>query len=379
MKSLFVKFKVLEDPRDIRGKRHNLIDILIMTIYGILCGFTDFVNIADFLKLKEDYFTELLGLKYGTPSHDCLSRVFAIIDPKNFMNLFIEWIKEIVKENGGFVAIDGKAIRSATDKINNGNIPYIVSAFLTDIGVSVGQVKVDDKSNEMTAIPELLDLLNIKGKIVTIDAIGTQENIINKIVEKGASFALKVKNNQSNLLDDIKTYFELENSKENLEIAYYETNYEKNHGRIEKREFFLSHNTNCIHDKEKWNKVKAIGKMIVYREEKGMVTISTNYYILGSKMSMQMFEKAVRYHWNIETQLHWRLDVILDEDHSTNKKGNSIDNLSIIRKIVFNLVKLDNSMGEKLTMQKKLTRYMINFKNIENLIFNVIPSINKDE
>lgn len=141
------------------------------------------------------------------------------------MNLFIEWIKEIVKENGGFVAIDGKAIRSATDKINNGNIPYIVSTFLTDIWVSVGQVKVDDKSNEITAIPELLDLLNIKGKIVTIDAIGTQENIINKIVEKGASFALKVKNNQSNLLDDIKIYFELENSRENLEIAYYETNY----------------------------------------------------------------------------------------------------------------------------------------------------------
>lgn len=153
MKSLFVKFKVLEDPRDIRGKRHKLIDILIMTIYGILCGFTDFVNIADFLKLKEDYFTELLGLKYGPPSYDCLSRVFAIIDSKNFMNLFIEWIKEVIKENGGFVAIDGKAIRSATDKINNGNIPYIVSAFLTDIGISVGQVKVDDKCNEITAIP----------------------------------------------------------------------------------------------------------------------------------------------------------------------------------------------------------------------------------
>lgn len=119
--------------------------------------------------------------------------------------------------------------------------------------------------------------------------------------------------------------------------------------------------------------------MIVYKEEKRMVTISTSYYILGSKMSMQMFEKAVRYHWNIETQLHWKLDVILDEDHSTNKKGNSIDNLSIIRKIVFNLVKLDNSMGEKLTMQKKLTRYMVDFKNIENLIFNVIPSINKYE
>ena len=176
MKTLFEKFEVLEDPRDIRGKRYKLIDILIMTIYGILCGITDFTNIADFLKLKEEYFTQLLNLENGTPSHDCLSDVFAVIDSKKFMQIFVEWTKEIIQmKTDKNISIDGKAVKSATDMINGGNTPYIVSAFLGDIGISIGQVKVDEKSNEITAIPELLDLLDISGSHITIDAIGTQE------------------------------------------------------------------------------------------------------------------------------------------------------------------------------------------------------------
>lgn len=155
-----------------------------MTIYAILCGQTDYANIAYFMKIKEDYFTKLLGLENGTPSHDCLSYLFARIDSQKFMEVFIDWVKEIVKiKSDGNISIDGKVIKSATDKINGGNIPYIVSAFLCDIGPSIGQVKVDDKSNEITAIPDLLDLLDIERCIVTIDAIGTQEEIANKIVD----------------------------------------------------------------------------------------------------------------------------------------------------------------------------------------------------
>ena len=173
--NLFERFEVLEDPRDIRGKKYKLIDILIMTIYGLLFGLKDFVNIADYMKLNEEYFTELLGLENGTPSHDCLSDIYARIDSKKFMEIFIKWTKDIVhKKTGKKISIDGKAVRSATDKINNGNIPYIVSAFIGELGLSIGQVKVDDKSNEITAIPELLDLIDIEGAIITIDAIGTQ-------------------------------------------------------------------------------------------------------------------------------------------------------------------------------------------------------------
>jgi len=168
--NLFERFEVLDDPRDVRGKKYRLIDILIMTIYGLLFGLKDFVNIADYMKLNEEYFTDLLKLENGTPLHDCLSDVFARIDCNKFMKIFIEWTKELVeKKTGKKISIDGKAIKSATDKINNGNIPYIVSAFIVELGISLGQVKVNDKSNEITAIPELLDLLDIDGAVVTID------------------------------------------------------------------------------------------------------------------------------------------------------------------------------------------------------------------
>lgn len=372
MKSLFNHFEILEDSRDTRGKRHELIDILIMTIYGILCGYTDFTNLADFLKVHEEYFVKLLNLKNGTPSHDTLSKVFSIVDSKKFMELFIDWIKEITGSKGLHVSIDGKAIKSARDKINGGNTPYIVSAFLSDVGISIGQVKVDDKSNEITAIPELIDLIDIKGKIITIDAIGTQENISNKIVSKKADYILKVKNNQRDLRDDIKTYFNLSIKRDDSNIAIAETDWEKDHGRYEKRKYYLSYEIDCISDKKKWKTVKAIGRIDVIREENNVIKTTKNYYIISKKVNLDTFIEITRHHWNIECSLHWRLDVIMDEDHSRNRVGNSIENLSTIRKIVFNLAKLDKSMGEKLTLKQKMTRYISNFQNIENLIFNVI-------
>lgn len=374
--NLFERFEVLEDPRDIRGKRYKLIDILIMTIYGLLCGLTDYTNIADFMKLKEDYFTQLLGLENGTPSHDCLSDLFAQIDSKKFMSIFIEWTKEIIKnKTGKNISIDGKAIKSATDKINNGNIPYIVSAFIGELGLSIGQVKVDDKSNEITAIPDLLDLLNIEGAIVTIDAIGTQEDIVNKIVnDNHAHYVLKVKNNQKELRKDIKRQFnKFNNLYFNKDVIYKKTT-EKDHGRGEIREYFLTYKTDEISDKEKWKTINAFAYVKVQTMENDEVRITEHYYIIDFKITVAQLIEAIRDHWNIECGLHWRLDVILDEDHSRNRVQNSINNLSIMRKIIFNLASLDNSFG-KVPLQRKLTRYMLDFKNIEKLIFDVIPNI----
>lgn len=377
MKTLINHFEILEDPRDIRGKKHELTDILIMSVYGILCGYSDFENMADFLEVHEEYFTNLLSLKNGIPSHDTFSRVFALIDSKKFLEIFIEWIKQIVGQKGQHLSIDGKAIKSARDKINGGNTPYIVSAFLSDIGLSVGQLKVNDKSNEITVIPELINLLDIKDKIITIDAIGTQENICNLITskDKKGKYILKVKDNQKDLKDDIKTYFDLGIKREDSDIIVWDTDYEKDHGRIEKRFYYLSYDTECLSDKVKWQSVKAIGRIDVYREENGQSKVTKHYYILSDKFDIETFIKITRGHWNIECSLHWRLDVIMNEDHSRNRVGNSINNLSLIRKIVFNLARLDNSMGDKLTLKKKMTRYTSDFKNIENLIFNVIPFI----
>ena len=374
--NLFKKFEVLEDPRDVRGKKYKLIDILIMTIYGLLCGLKDFVNIADFMKLKEDYFKELLGLENGTPSHDCLSDLFASIDSEKFMQIFIEWTKEILQEKTGKkISIDGKAIKSATNKINNGNIPYIVSAFIGEIGLSIGQIKVNDKSNEITAIPDLLDLLDIKDAIITIDAIGTQENIINKIVNKKGHYVLPVKDNQKELRKQIKSQFDSYNNLYgNNEIKHKKT-IEKNHGRIEEREYFLCYNVSKIEDKEKWKTVKAIAYTKVTRTYNDESILTENYYIIDYHIGIEKLIETIRDHWNIECGLHWKLDVILDEDHSRNRMKNSINNLSIMRKIVFNLASLDNRFG-KVPLQRKITRYMLDFKNIEKLIFDVIPNIN---
>ena len=373
--NIFERFEILEDPRDIRGKKYKLIDILIMTIYGLLCGLKDYVNIADFMKLKEDYFTKLLNLENGTPSHDCLSDVFAVIDSKKFMKIFIEWTKDIIKtKTGKKISIDGKAIKSATDKINNGNIPYIVSAFIGEIGLSIGQVKVDDKSNEITAIPDLLDLLDIEGATITIDAIGTQEEIVNKIVDKGAHYVLPVKDNQKELKKQIKSHFESYNNLYGNNEVFHKKTTEKDHGRIEEREYFLSYNTSKIKDKDKWKTVKAIAYTKVCRTYKDETIMTENYYIIDYEISIEKLIESIRDHWNIEWGLHWKLDVILDEDHSRNRVNNSINNLSIMRKIVFNLASLDNSFG-KVPLQRKLTRYMLDFNNIEKLIFEVIPSI----
>ena len=373
--NLFERFEVLEDPRDERGKKYKLIDILIMTIYGLLCGLKDFTNIADFMKLKEDYFTKLLDLENGTPSHDCLSDLYASIDPKQFMKIFIEWTKDIIEKKAGKkISIDGKAIKSATDKINNGNIPYIVSAFIGEIGLSIGEVKVDDKSNEITAIPNLLDLLDIEGATITIDAIGTQEDIVNKIVDKGGHYVLPVKDNQRILKKEIKSQFDSYNNLLGNPEVFHKTTVEKSHGRIEERKYYLTYNTSKISDKNKWKTVNAIAYMRVTRTEKDETRSTDNYYMIDYEISIDKLIESIRDHWNIECWLHWRLDVILDEDHSTNKTGNSIENLSIIRKIIFNLASLDNRFG-KVPLQRKLTRYMLDFKNIEKLIFEVIPGI----
>jgi len=373
--NLFERFEVLEDPRDIRGKKYKLIDILIITIYGILNKHEDFNNIAYFLELNSGYFVKLLKIECGkTPSHDCLSDIYAAINPQKFMEIFIEWTKDIVKlKSGNVINIDGKAVREAQDKINGGNIPYIVSAFLSDVGISIGQVKVDDKTNESKTIPDLIDLIDIKGCTVTIDAAGTYLPIAEKIISetKKGNFVLKVKDNQPNLLADCKFLFD--NETENI---LYDKTLEKGHGRIEKRKYYLYNDSKGTIIEPTWDKiVNSIGKIEVTREYVGYdkKTVTEHYYIMNKNMTIDEFEKATRSHWNIECGLHWVLDVIFNEDASRNHVGDSIHNLSLVRKIVFNLVKLDNSFG-KVPTNRKLTNYQHDFVNIENLIFSVIPS-----
>jgi len=381
MNNLIMYFNELTDSRDNRGLKHELTNCIVMTIFGILAGHYDAENIAYFLKLNEDYFIKELYLEYGTPSPDTLLRIYSLINPEEFMNSFVSWVKNIIEEksknintNYKLIPIDGKAIKSATDKINGGNIPYIVSAFLSDLGISIGQVKVDDKSNEITAIPDLLDLIDISNCIITIDAIGCQKDIAAKIVDKNGHYCLNVKNNQKILYTEIKEYFDFAlNNNEELKDIYQYSEINKDHGRIERRENFITYNVDFIYGKDDWKNLSLIGMTRNYREVNGIVSIQEKYYISDLKLSVEEFSKFTRGHWSIENNLHWILDVHFREDWNLCKEENALKNLAVIRKICYNLTKLD-PFNTKLSFKKKLTLYNHDLNNIKRLIFNVIPT-----
>lgn len=370
-------FEVISDPRKNKGKLHKLNDVIIMCIYAILSDCKDATDIEYFLELRQDYFINLLNLKHGIPSHDTISWVFRIIDPKEFMNVFINWVKYIIEIKSSdskykVVPIDGKAIKSATDKVNNGNIPYIVSTFCQDLGISIGQVKVDDKSNEITAIPDLLYLIDIEDCIVTIDAIGTQKDIVRKIVnEKKAHYCLSVKNNQKSLFYDIDEYFKFAlNNKTEISKLKYHSSSNKDHGRIEKRECFVCDDIDFINDKDKWDNIRIIAMVRNYREEYGNLSIDDRYYISDLELSAFDLSDIVRKHWSIENNLHWILGVHFREDLVLSKKEHSISNFSTVRKFCYNLAKLDDNLSH-LTIKRRLATYRYDIKHIENLLFSL--------
>lgn len=383
MKNLIVYLEELEDPRDKRGLRHNLTNIIVMCIYAILCGCSDCESISYFLELRKEYFIKLLRLdkQFGVPSADTLLRVFAAIDPKKFMEIFSDWVNDVIefKSNGSIkhgIAIDGKAVKAATDKINGGNIPYVVSAYLTNIGISIGQVKVDEKSNEITAIPELLDLIDVKGCIVTIDAVGTQTKIVNKIVEKEGYYCLPLKANQKGAYKDIKDYFNfVEQTKLEQHRLEKDTQYNKGHGRIETRETFVITNYESLEGLKKFKEVKAIIKTKNTRETPEGISIQEKYYISNIKLSAKRFGEITRNHWQIENNLHWTLDMYFKEDLSTSKKNNAIHNFSLLRKICFNLIKLDDSVKRK-EINKRMMYYNYDLDNLKRLIFEIFPNTN---
>jgi predicted transposase YbfD/YdcC len=376
MKTLVEIFEKLEDPRDTRGKKHKLVDLIVMSIYAIICGNEDCENIADWLELRIENFKELLKLENGIPCADTFLRVFRAINPHSFMEMFAEWVRSIPVGAGSHIAIDGKAVRSAADKINGGNTPYIVSAFLTEVGISIGQVKCDEKSNEITAIPELLEILDISGCVITIDAIGCQSKIVKKIVSKEGHYCLTVKENQSNLYKDIDEYFKFAlNDRNETENISKHTTKSFSHGRYEKRKYYLTNDEDLIthiNDRNKWKNLKAVGMVENTREIGGIASVARKYYILDIDVTAERFAEITRNHWQIENSLHWILDVHFKEDLSTSKKDNSIFNLSLLRKICYNLIKLDNSFG-KISFKKKLNRYNFDFQLLNNLIFDIIP------
>lgn len=338
--SIIHHFRKIDDPRIDRQKKHQLQDIFFITLCAVICGADNWVAIEEFGKAKEDWFTELLGLSHGIPSHDTLGDVFAALDPEQFGQCFSNWVADLATlTEGEVIAIDGKCLRRSIDKSSKKAAIYMVSAFAQKNSLVLGQVKVDDKSNEITAIPKLLSRLDIAGAIVTIDAMGCQAKIAQQIVDQGADYVLSLKGNQGNLHEDVETYFTSKLSPEVLIETY-----DGGHGRIETRALQATDDIHWLKERHTWPGLKSIIAVTATREMGNKTTCETRYFVSSlSASDPAKLEHAVRAHWAIENNLHWVLDIAFDEDRNRTRQGFSAANLAIIRHIALNLIKNEKS------------------------------------
>ena len=334
-----------------RCKKHLLTDILFMTIVAVLCGANEWEEIEEFSIAREEWFSQFLSLPNGIPSHDTFNRVFALLDTAALQQHFIRWVQSIAEvSEGHIVAIDGKRLCNGGEH-GKQSIVHMVSAFSNDNNMVLGQLKVDDKSNEITAVPELLKTLYVKGSIITIDAMGCQTEIAKAIRGKEADYVLAVKGNQEHLYDDIQEAFaEGAVADEHITTCL-------NHGRIEKRTCKVIADTSWICKAEQWEDLKSLVMIEAQRTNKktGHTESQTRYYISSLSADAVKMNHAVRSHWGIENKLHWTLDVTFNEDKSRKRAGHAAENFSTITKIALNVLKNrdDKKGAKKLSVKTK--------------------------
>jgi len=340
MESPFSYFSQLPDPRIDRCKEHLMEDIIFITIAAVICGAETWNEIEAYGDSKEDWLREHLCLPNGIPSHDTFNRFFSALDPESFENAFLSWIQAVsCLTRGEVVSIDGKTVRGSRDSGGKQAI-HLVSAWANANQLSLGQVKVDEKSNEITAIPKLLEVLVLKGCIVTIDAMGCQREIAQKIIAKEADYILAVKGNQGYLEEDVARTIRFTKP----DSQWKEEDF--GHGRIESRHCFLYKDLSFIENAQDWQSLTAVVKIesIRYIKSTGKEEKQTRFFITSSQASAEVIGKAVRAHWGIENQLHWQLDVSFSEDQSRKREGYAAQNFSMINRIALNLIKHEQSM-----------------------------------
>ena len=341
-------FGDLQDPRIDRTKLHKLIDILVIAICAAICGANTWEDVEAFGKAKQEWFDEFLELPNGIPSHDTFNRVFNRLDPQGFQTCFINWINAVsTLIQGQVIAIDGKVLRRSHDKGIGKAAIDMVSAWACANHLVLGQVKVDDKSNEITAIPQLLKALEISGCIVTIDAMGCQTEIAETIINQNADYVLALKENQGRLYEDVKLLFDDLESSSYTAYAYdYTKTVNKGHGRIEIRECWTISDPEVLRylrGFDNWKKLQTVSRIRSQRRMREGHSIEDRYHIasiLGAKPVL----KSARSHWGIENQLHWVLDLAFDEDRCRVRKEHGPENFAILRHIALNLLKQEKTV-----------------------------------
>ena len=338
--SIIHHFSSIEDPRLDRQKKHKLQDIFFITLCAVICGADNWVAIEEFGKAKVDWFTELLSLQHGIPAHDTFGDVFAAIDSQQFSECFTNWVSDLANlTEGEVIAIDGKCLRRSIDRASKKSAIHMVSAWAQCNSLVLGQVKVDDKSNEITAIPKLLSRLDIAGTVITIDAMGCQKKIAQQIVQQDGDYVLSLKGNQGKLHEDVATYFTSSLSPEAAIVTV-----DGGHGRIETRVIRVADEITWLKERHAWVGLQSIIAVTATRESGSKVTEETRYFISSlSANNPAKLEHAVRAHWAIENNLHWVLDIAFDEDSNRTRKGHSAANLAIIRHIALNLIKKEKT------------------------------------
>lgn len=354
------------DPRrpQHNTKKHALIDIIVIAVVGCICGAESWVDIADFGVARQSWFEQFLELANGIPSPDTFGRVFSILDPTAFEQCFFNWTQSLVTlRKGTVVALDGKASRASRQK--QGKPLHLVNAFATDTGIALGQRKVDGKSNEITAIPELLDLLVLKGCIITADAMATQGAIVKKVIENKGDYVFAVKGNQRRMLADCKALFTAVGTSTNTKRTY-ALQESREHGRVETRECFVSTDLSGIRDKERWDGLSSIITLVSTRTIAGQTSTETRYYISSLELAAGKFMSVIRSHWRIENSLHWVLDVVFKEDQSRVRMGYAAENLAYVRKLALNILASDTT--RTVSMRRKTRQAAWNTGYLETLL-----------
>ncbi|MBT2292440.1 ISAs1 family transposase [Paenibacillus albidus] len=377
-KSLLDMFKEMPEPRKGNGIRHKLEDVLVIAVLALLSDCRTYVDMEIFAKVREEWLRTFLELPGGPPSHDTFGDILCALDPAMLHLAFQEWTDTVrQKLSGEVIAIDGKTIRRSKDTANGKRPLHVVSAWANENQLVLGQLAVEEKSNEITAIPELLNLLYIKGCIVTIDAMGTQKEIASTIIERGGDYVLQVKDNQKTLKEDIAYFLEQEvatQPKAELQAAgQYAQSRTKNHGRIETRTCYTTEEIGWLTCKEEWTHLAGIGLLVFERLMGEQKTRETSYFIYSQKgATAEQLLTAKRSHWGIENKLHWVLDNIMREDDSRARMGHSAENLNTLRHLALNLVKQDTSLKGSQRVKLKMCgldyKYLLQLFQISNSI-----------